>query len=316
MKLLKTLVLGLTMVATQANAQGVSRILSGYPPGGAIDILARVFAEELTKGTGKTYIVETKSGAGGQLAVETLKSATPDGNTLLMAAETNMVVYPHTVRKPTYTVRDFTPVAIAASYDIGFASRMDPKVTDFSSWLSLARRDPDAATYASPGAGSNMHFFGILLGDAAGVKLRHVPYRGTGPAINDVAGGFVSTVLSPVGTMLQHANTKLRIIATSGTKRSAKAPNTPTFAELGYPQLTQTGWFGLFAPAGTPPEQIANLHAIVAASLKRPEVQARIAALDMQIMPISQQEFAAQVTQEYAKWESVIKATGFTAEGQ
>jgi tripartite-type tricarboxylate transporter receptor subunit TctC len=119
-----------------------------------------------------------------------------------------------------------------------------------------------------------------------------------------------------VGTMLQHANTKLRIIATSGTKRSAKAPNTPTFAELGYPQLTQTGWFGLFAPAGMPPEQIASLHAIVAASLKRPEVQARIAALDMQIMPISQQEFAAQVTQESTKWESVIKATGFTAEGQ
>jgi tripartite-type tricarboxylate transporter receptor subunit TctC len=310
--------LALLAFVAPAGAQPAGRVLSGYPPGGAVDILARVVAEEFSRSLGRTYIVDTKAGAGGQIAVDTLKLAAPDGGTFLVAAETNMVVYPHTVRKPTYdTPKDFIPVAQIASYDIAFASKADPRVTDFASWTALARREPQAAVFASPGAGSNMHLFGVMLGDAIGTKLQHIPYRGTGPAVTDTAGGVVATVLSPVGTMLQyHEQKRLRILATSGAKRSEKLPDVPTFAEVGLPKLTQTGWFGLFAPAGTPPDVIARAHDAIAAGLKRPEVRARIAAMDMQIPTLSQPEFARQVASEYTSWASTVKAAGFTAEGQ
>jgi tripartite-type tricarboxylate transporter receptor subunit TctC len=301
-----------------AAAQPAGRILSGYPPGGAVDILARVVADEFSRNLGRTFIVDTKAGAGGQIAVDTLKQAQPDGGTFLVAAETNMVIYPHTVRKPTYdTPVDFIPIGQVATYDIAFASKADARVTDFASWVNLARGDADAATFASPGAGSNMHFFGVTLGDSIGKKLQHVPYRGTGPAVNDTAAGFVATVLSPVGPMLQfHDQKRLRILAISAAKRSERIPDVPTFAELGFAKLTQTGWFGLFAPAGTPPDVIAKAHAALAAGLKRAEVRARIAGMDMQIPTLDQQEFSRLVASEYASWRDTVKATGFTAEGQ
>jgi tripartite-type tricarboxylate transporter receptor subunit TctC len=304
--------------AGSVSAQPVGRILSGYPPGGAVDILARVVAEEFSRGLGRTFIVDTKAGAGGQIAVDTLKQSAPDGNTFLVAAETNMVIYPHTVRKPTYeTPVDFIPVAQVAAYDIAFASKSDVRVTDFASWVALAQRDADAATFASPGAGSNMHFFGVTLGDSIGRKLQHVPYRGTGPAVNDTAAGIVATVLSPVGPMLQfHDQKRLRILAISAAKRSARLPEVPTFAELGFPKLTQTGWFGLFAPAGTPPDLIARAYVALEAGLKRPEVRSRIGGMDMQIPNLSQPDFAKLVRSEYANWGSVVRTTGFTAEGQ
>lgn len=318
MKLSRAFAILLLAISGQVAAQPAGRVLSGYPPGGAVDVLARVVAEEFSRSLGRTYIVETRTGAGGQIAVDALKQSAPDGTTFLVAAETNMVIYPHTVRKPTYeTPKDFIPVVQVAAYDIAFASKADPRVTDFRSWVALAKQDQDAATFASPGAGSNMHFFGVMLGDAIGRRLQHIPYRGTGPAVNDTAGGVVATVLSPVGTMLQHHQQKrLRILATSGTRRSEKLPDVPTFAELGLPKLTQTGWFGVFAPAGTPAAVIAKAHAAVAEGMKRPEVRGRIAAMDMQVPGLSQQEFANQVAREYESWTATVKATGFTAESQ
>jgi tripartite-type tricarboxylate transporter receptor subunit TctC len=300
-----------------ASAQPVGRVLSGYPPGGAVDVLARLVAEELSRQPGRMFIVDTKAGAGGQLAVDALKSAAPDGNTFLVAAETNMVVYPHTVRKPTYnTPKDFIPVVQIATYEIALAAKMDPRLPDFASWTRVAKQSPDLAMFASPGSGSNMHFFGLMLGDAIGTKLLHVPYRGTGPAVNDTIGGAVATVLSPVGTMLQyHAQQRLRILATSGARRSEKLPDVPTFAELGYPGLSQTGWFGLFAPAGTPADVIAKTHATIVTAMSRAEVRARITGMDMVFPATSQAEFARQVTTEYAAWGDVVKATGFTVEG-
>jgi len=318
MKMSKTISILLLAVAGQAAAQPAGRVLSGYPPGGAVDILARVVAEEFSRSSGRTFIVETKSGAGGQIAVDALKQAAPDGNTFLVAAETNMVIYPHTVRKPTYdTPKDFIPVVQVAAYDIAFGSKNDPRVTDFASWAALARRDQDANTFASPGAGSNMHFFGILLGDAIGTKLQHVPYRGSGPAVNDTVGGVTATVLSPVGTMLQHHEAKrLQILAISGPKRSDKLPDVPTFAELGMTKLTQTGWFGVFVPAGTPLEVVTRAHSALTEGMKRPEVRGRLVAMDMQFPGLSQQEFARQVDREYASWGNTVKAVGFTADGQ
>jgi tripartite-type tricarboxylate transporter receptor subunit TctC len=299
-------------------AQAVSRILTGYPPGGAVDVLARVFAEELTRETGKTWIVETRTGAGGQIAADALKAAAPDGNTLLMAAETNMVIYPHTVKRPTYDpLKDFTPVALAGNYEIGFAIRNDPRAGDFRSWVGLARTDAATAAYASPGPGSNMHFYGLTLSQAIGVPLTHVPYRGSGPAINDVISGVAGSVLTPIGTLMQHAKAgSLKIAAVSADKRNPKLPDVPTFKELGYPQLTQTGWFGLFAPAGLPPQQLTRLNEVLVGALAKPAVQQRLESLDIQAQAITPAAFAARVREEHAQWGKIVKASGFTADGQ
>jgi tripartite-type tricarboxylate transporter receptor subunit TctC len=298
-------------------AQTVGRIISGYPAGGAIDQLARVFAEEIGKGMGKTYIVETRAGAGGQIAADTLKAATPDGNTLMIAAASNMTVYPHTVRKPSYELKDFVPVAIAGEYDTGLAVKLDPLAGDFKGFLAQAKANVVMASYATPGAGSMPHFYGMLLSQATGLPFKHIPYRGTGPAINDVVAGHVGSVLSPVGTLVPQAKAgNIRMVATTGTRRSRQMPDVPTFRELGYPQLEASTWFGLFVPAGTPPQVVARLNEIAVKAVQTPAVRDRLLALDVEPREMSQAEFASRVRAESEQWGKVVKASGFVADGQ
>jgi tripartite-type tricarboxylate transporter receptor subunit TctC len=298
-------------------AQTVGRVISGYPAGGAIDQLARLFADEIGKGMAKTYIVETRAGAGGQIAAETVKAAAPDGNTVLIAAASNITIYPHTVRKPTYDAKDFAAVAIAGEYDTGLAIKPNPLVPDFKALLAQARTDPIASSYATPGAGSLPHFYGLLLTQTTGVPFRHIPYRGTGPAINDAIAGHVGSVISPVGTLVPHTKGgTLRMIATTGSKRSRQAPDVPTFRELGYPQLEASTWFGLFVPAGTPPQVIARLNEIVVKAVQNPAIRERLIALDVEPREMTPADFSARVRSEYEHWGKVVKASGFVAEGQ
>lgn len=303
--------------ALPTQAQNVGRVVSGYPAGGAVDQLARIFAEEFGRGMGRTYIVETRTGAGGQIAADSVKAAAPDGNTLLIAAASNITVYPHTVRKPSYAASDFTPVAIAGEYDTGVAVRTQPQPGDFRSFLAEAVAHPLVASYATPGAGTMPHFYGMLLAQATSVPFRHIPYRGTGPAINDVIAGHVGSVISPVGTLVPHAKAgTIRVIATTGAKRSTQLPNVPTFRELGYTQLESSTWFGLFAPAGTPPQVVARLNEIVARAMQNPAVRERLVSLDLEPVVLSPAEFGARVRSEAEHWGKVVKASGFVADGQ
>lgn len=302
---------------TSLHAQNVGRVVSGYPAGGALDQLARIFAEEIGKGLGKTYIVETRTGAGGQIAASSVKAAAPDGNTLLIAAASNITVYPHTVRKPAYQAGDFVPVAITGEYDTGVAVRAGSEAGDFKGFLTLAKANPLMASYATPGAGTMPHFYGVLLGQATDIPFRHIPYRGTGPAINDTIAGHVGSVISPVGTLVPHLKAgTIRIVATTGTKRSRQLPNVPTFRELGLPQLESSTWFGLFAPAGTPPQLVAQINEIVARAMQTSSVRERLIALDLEPGAMPPAEFAALVRTETEHWGKVVKASGFVAEGQ
>jgi tripartite-type tricarboxylate transporter receptor subunit TctC len=309
--------LALAAACAPLQAQNAGRVISGYPPGGAVDQLARIFAEEFSKGMGKTYIVDTRTGAGGQIAADTAKAAAPDGNTLLIAAASNITVYPHTVRKPTYEVTDFAPVAIAGEYDTGVAVGAGAQVADFKSFLARARTDPIAASYATPGAGTMPHFYGMLLTQASAVPFKHIPYRGTGPAINDAIAGHVGSVISPVGTLVPHAKAgAIRILATTGSKRSRQMPDVPTFRELGFPQLESSTWFGFFAPAGTPPQVVARLNEIVTRAMQNQAIRERLIALDVEPVVLTAAEFSARVRAESEHWAKVVKASGFVAEGQ
>lgn len=298
-------------------AQNVGRVVSGYPAGGAIDQLARIFAEEFGKGLGKTYIVDTRTGAGGKIAVDHVKAAAPDGNTVLIAAASNITIYPHTVRKSTYEARDFVPVAIAGEYDTGIAVKAAAPAADLRKYLAQAKDDPVLASYATPGAGTMPHFYGMLLGQATGVPFKHIPYRGTGPAITDAIAGHVGSVISPVGTLVPHMKSgSIRVIATTGTKRSAQLPDVPTFRELGFPQLESSTWFGLFVPAGTPADVVARLNDIAVKAVNTPAIREKLKALDLEPLALGPAEFASRVRAEDEHWGKVVKASGFVADGQ
>lgn len=291
------------------------RIITGYPPGGAVDALARIFAERIGDSLARPVIVETRAGAAGLIAGQAVKAAAPDGSTLLVAPEGMFVLYPHTVAKPVFdTLADFTPVAHLGGYPLGFAVGAAVPVKDLKEYVAWAKRSPANLTYATAGAGTTLHFFGLLVGQSTGLPLVHVPYKGVGPAVADAIGGQVPAVVLPLGTLLAQANAgKLRILAQSGPRRSDVAPAVPTFRELGFP-IESTGWFGLFAPAHTPAAVTARLNDIVIQSLRDEAVRSKLRALDLDIAEMAPAELAAKLKVERDRWAPIVKTSGFSAD--
>ena len=299
-------------------AQAPMRILSGYPPGGAVDTLARIFGERLAEALGRPVVVETRAGAAGLIASAALKNSAPDGATLMIAPDSSITLYPHTVKKPAFdTLNDFVPVAHVGSYPIGFGVGAGVPVADLREYVIWAKSSPKNATYGSGAYGSTLHFMGLMLGQATGVPLVHVAYRGVGPAITDVVGGQLPAVMQPLGTLLAQAKAgKIRILAHSGGRRTPAAPDVPTFKELGYPSLEIAGWFGMFAVAGTPAEIIARYNDIVVQATRTAGVRDKMRALDLDIREMSPAEIAAMLKFEYDRWGPIVRASGFSAESQ
>jgi tripartite-type tricarboxylate transporter receptor subunit TctC len=297
-------------------AQSPVRIVSGFPAGGGVDNVARLLADHLSKQSGVPYMVDTKTGAGGIIAVQSMLRAPRDGSVLLIAPDSNIVIYPHTVSAPGFNaLKDLVPVAELTSYDLAFSVKADPAVPDFSKFRQLAKNGGQAATFASPAAGSLQHFYGIAVAKAADISLLHVPYRGVAPALTDTIGGNVAAVVTPVGPVLQHATAgSIRILATSGDQRGRTTPQVPTFKELGYAQLVARGWFGLFAPAGTPIEKVRSINAMLRSALEDDGFKRRLSALDMDSRWMPPEQFAAQVAADDRVWAELVKQSGFKAD--
>jgi len=308
----------LPFCAGTAQAQTTARILIGYPPGGSMDAVTRMCAEKLAEAIGRPVVVETRTGASGQIAATALKAAAPDGNTLMVAPDSIMTLSPHTVKTPAYdTLNDFVPVAHIGSFDYGLAVGASVPANDLKEWIRWAKADKKNAVYGSPGAGATAHFLGLMLAQATGVQLVHVPYRGIAPATADLLGGQVAAVILPYALMLPHLKTgKIRVLAHSGGRRASIAPKIPTFKELGYPTLEVSGWFGLFAPAGTSPEVVARYNEIVVQAMRTPVVRERMRSLDLDIREMAPAEIAAMLKTEYDRWGPVVKASGFSADSQ
>ena len=249
-------------VSGRAGAQGaqpleVMKIITGFPPGGTTDTLSRRVAENLRGGTyAKTALVENKPGAGGQIAVQGMKGAPTDGSVMLLTPASMLMIYPHIYKKLAYDAfTDVTAVTLGCIFDFGFCAgpAVPDSVKDIPGFLAWCKANPDKANYGSPAAGSVPHFIGVLLGQAGGIELKHVPYRGTQAAIQDMVGGQIQAVSGPVGEFTQQVNAgKARFLGVSGATRNRFAPNVPTFAEQGYKDLVFSEWFGFFAPGGTP----------------------------------------------------------------
>jgi tripartite-type tricarboxylate transporter receptor subunit TctC len=309
-----------TLAPLAAHAQGLeqARILAGFSPGGTIDTLARRVADKMRGNYANSVVVDNRTGAGGQIAIQALKSAAPDGTTLLVTPMSMLGIYPHTYRKLPYDpVADLAPVSLGVVFDFGFAvGPMVPasvkNIEDFFAWC---RANPALANFGSPAAGSVPHFVGELIGRAGKVDLRHVPFRGTQPAILDMIGGQIAAVSGPVGEFLQHAQAgKARYLATSGAQRNRFAPTVPTLSEQGYKDLVFDEWFGFYLPARSSVEIVNKANSSIRAALTASDVVEGLATMGLEAKSSSPAELASLLKAALERWGPIIKKIGFTAE--
>ena len=309
-----SLSLGLAAVGGAALAQPQPiKVVVGFAPGGSVDGLARLVAESLQTGLGRTAIVENRAGASGRIAVEQVKAAPADGDTLLLAPQGPMTLFPYVFRNLRYDpAKDFVPVTRVASGD--FALTIGPLVPakdmkGFRAWLAAAG---DKASFGSPGAGTVPHFAGVAISRQLGVPMTHVPYRGSALSMNDLAGGTLAAAVSPVTEALElHKAGRVTIIATTGAQRSSFVPGVPTLKELGI-EVDVPLWFAVYAPAATPPATLDKLRQAIHAGLARPAEQQRIAQLGLTAAPSSTPELITLQMREREMWAPVVKASGFT----
>jgi tripartite-type tricarboxylate transporter receptor subunit TctC len=301
----------------QAQLESV-RLITGFAAGGTSDTTCRRVASRLTPEYARTALVENKTGAGGQIAVQYVKAAAPDGATVLQTPTSILTIYPHIYKKLPYDPAvDLTPVTLACVFDFGFAvgPAVPLSVKTVPDFLAWAKADAKRQNFGSPAAGSTPHFIGALIGKSAGLDMKHAAYRGTQPAMLDLLGGNISAVSGPIGDITQHLPTgKIRILGVSGATRSRFAPDVPTFAEQGLKDATHSEWFAFFLPAKASPEVVSRLGAAMKFALSQKDVVDGMATFGLEAMTSTPAELADLVRRDTAKWAPIVKQVGFTAE--
>lgn len=294
-----------------------ARIVVGFPAGAGFDATARAIAERLRGLYAQAVIVENRAGAGGRLAVEAVKTAAPDGLTMLFTPASPIVLYPHVYKKLAYDpLSDLVPVAATHTIQMGCAVGAQVPVKTLKEYLEWARKAPVNANYGTGGAGTMPHFMGMLLSRESGVALNHVPYRGGGPVIQDLIGGQLPATCAPVGASLipQHRNGQLRVLAVADSSRMKNLPDVPTFGELGFKSLDIDEWMGVFLPAKTPAAVVTALNSALKAAMNDPEMAKVLELYQSEAQVGSQADFAARVKADHARWRTIVKDTGFQPE--
>jgi tripartite-type tricarboxylate transporter receptor subunit TctC len=295
----------------------LTRMIVGYPPGGSTDVIARLLVDQM-KGYASTIIVDNRPGTGGRLALETLKAAPPDGSVMILTPATTMAVYPHIYTPLGYDPRaDFAAVAAVASFSsvLSVGPMVPAEVNTLADFIAWCRANPSRATYGTTGAGSVLHFTGMMLGRAANFEFTHVPYKGAGPVLQDLLGGQIASAVNVLSSALPHIQAgMLRPLATSGAVRSRFLPATPTFAEAGYGEIVVSEWQGIFVPAKTPAAIIEALNRSVRVALRTDTVRSGLTSQSFEVSDISAREFDEQVKSDFARWGAIAKETGFAAE--
>jgi len=279
-------------------------------PGGGVDILARIVADQYSQALGQRFIVDNRPGAGGSIGVETVAKAAPDGHTLLVSSSsmvTNAAI--QTVRYD--PIRDFQPVTKLTSNAYILLTTTSLPVSSVKELVALARSQPGNVTYASSGTGGVLHLGAELLCALAGVRMNHVPYKGVADAYPAVISGQVNWVLgNPISALPLIKAGRMKGIAVSGAARMKVLPELPTIAESGVPGYAVDAWFGLFAPARVPPRIVEKLYVEASRAVRAPELERRMQAEGADVVGNPPQEFAAQVRAEYEKWRSLVAKAG------
>jgi tripartite-type tricarboxylate transporter receptor subunit TctC len=290
------------------------KIVIAFPVGGLLDTVSRIVGEKLSGLLGQQFIIEARPGAGGTLATAAVAKSDPDGYTLMMIND-NHALNPSVFKNIPYdSVKDFAPIGFVGSTPLVFVAHPSLPVKDVKGLVALAKDKPGEITYGSVGAGSASHLAGEMLGGAAGVKLLHVPYRGGAPAMVDLLAGHVKTMfLSPVIGLQNIKGGKLTGMALAADKRLEILPDLPTMAEAGYP-VEASYWFGLVAPAGTPPAVLGKLEKALADVLAMPDVRKRLAEMGAIITPLNGKQFGDYIRAELVKWAEIVNKAGVRPE--
>jgi tripartite-type tricarboxylate transporter receptor subunit TctC len=287
------------------------RMIVGFPPGGPADTVARLLAKPMGEGLGKTIVVENAGGAAGSIAGERLARATPDGYTLGLVTEAQVLINPSLYRLGYDPARDFAAISqvAAATYLMVVNNVVAAKTV--GELVALAKAQPGVLTFASPGSGTTPHVIAELFKTAAAVDIQHIPYRGIGPAIPDLVAGRVTLMFSPMSTALPLvAQGKLRALAVTSRTRANAAPDVPALAESGYPDFDVTGWLALVSPVNTPAHIIRKLHAEVTRALMTYEVRQKLLTLGLDPIGSSPEALSAMIKPGMKKWSKVISAEG------
>jgi tripartite-type tricarboxylate transporter receptor subunit TctC len=292
------------------------KLMVPFPPGGTTDLIARIVSERLTQELGQPVVVDNKPGAGGSIGTEALARSAPDGYTIGMATVSTHAVVPSLFRKPAYDpIKDFVPITKIATVPNVLVARANSNVSDIPSLLKVARSAPGSVTYASPGAGTIGHLLGEEFQYVAKVELLHVPYRGAGPALNDLLGGQVALMFDNLPTSMPNIIAgKLTALAVASPTRIAQIPSVPTFAEVGLADVNDQAWFGLAAPLGTPPAVIAKLSKVLREVLATPAMKERLSKLGAVSVGNSPSEFASDIQKELTKAKTLIRVAKITLE--
>jgi tripartite-type tricarboxylate transporter receptor subunit TctC len=305
-------VVAASLGAVSASAQTV-RLIYPQAPGSSGDALTRLIAEGMQAETGQTVIVENRAGGSGRIALTSVKSAAPDGSMLLLTQMAPMTLFPHVHKSLDYDpVKDFTPIAQVATFTFGLAVNNDVPVKTPAELLAWLKANPGKATFGGPGAGGLPHFFGLLVGRAAGVEMTFVPYKGTANSLTDLISGQTPMVVGLASDLVQlHKDGKIRVVATGDRERFADPPDVPTFSESGI-DIVGRGWFGAYAPANTPPAIVERLNRNIVGILQSPKVRERVTALGLRPTGTSAAELAEAQKTDLDKWGPVIKSSGFS----
>jgi tripartite-type tricarboxylate transporter receptor subunit TctC len=307
----------------QAMAQPVAaypdrpiRMLVTYPPGGGVDLAARVIGQKITDALGQQVIVDNRGGAGGNIAMEMAARAQPDGYTLVMTAAGPTAINVSLYKKiPFDPIKDFVPVALVATTVYALVVHPSVEAKSVKELIALAKASPGKLTFASAGIGAPPHMAGELLKGMAGIDIIHVPFKGTGPALAALMGGQVTMMFSDaLAAVPQIKAGKLRGLAVSSAKRFSLVPELPTIAESGVPQFSAVGWTGLLAPAGVPMSSVNKLNTVVVKALPTPDVSIKLAGNGSEFGQNTSEMFSKFIKEEISKWGKVIKASGATAE--
>lgn len=292
------------------------RIVAAGPAGGSADIVARLLADALARQTGQTVIVEPKAGAGGLPAVNELRTAAADGQTLLVGVNSLVSEIPHIVRMPFDIAKEIRPLVEVARGGLVMVGNLQFPAKTLPEVVAYAKANPGKVNYASYSAGTLSHVMGLQLGSAAGIDLTHVPYRGSTPALQDLMGGHVQLMFDGMATSIPLIKTgKIKAFAVSTPQRSPMLPDVPTFAELGYPQLGAIGWMGLWVKPEMAPALQAQIRNAALKALAQPGVQERLREVGFEVgQPRTPDELVASLKADHDRVGAVLKSIGFKPE--
>jgi tripartite-type tricarboxylate transporter receptor subunit TctC len=292
------------------------RLIVAVPPAGAADFTARIVAQKLNESVGQNVVVENRGGAGGTIASDIAAKSSPDGYTLLWSSVTTHGVGPSLYSKlPYHPIRDFTHVGRAASLPMIMVVYTGLAVNSVKELVALAKVKPNALHFASSSSGSLPHLVGEMFRTHTGAPIVHVPYKGSGPAVVDLAGGNVEIMFdAPPSLFGQIKAGRLRVLATAYSKRLDLFPEAPTLSELGFPGLEGVIWYGVSGPAGVPPAVVTGLNGELRRLLGTPDVQERFAQQGAIATPTTPQEYTAFIEAELAKWAPVVRSSGAKAD--